>query len=244
MRKLLLGLIVANLCLLGAGEAWAVKGYSLIDWKGEYDFSNGFQASPRPSLQPEVGLIFNSGFDAFLWLSLPASMRHIDQDQATEFDFCLGYSFWIIRIGISYYIMWPTSNLRNDIIQVNAQINGDEIKLGKFAINTRFRVEYNMPADGIINKNTSGLYLFPMVDFSYKATDKLTLSVNNKFAIDLGGYGADKAFVVRVTPDISYVFTEKWSVHAAVEILLPLIQSNGDPRRDHFNPVIGLKREF
>jgi hypothetical protein len=240
MRRMMVVILLA--CMM-PGSAFAQdKPYAAVNWLGSYVISSGSEANPHPVFQPEAGIVFDNGFDMSVWASLPASMNHVDENKATEIDLFLGYTLGPFRIGAEYDFLAPTDDLHNDSFEVNAQI-GNGFDFGRLTVSPVFRIDYHMPVSGPHNRNTTGLYLFPSIGFSYRA-DAWTFSIGNKFIGDLGGYGADKALIAKITPNVGYQLAKGLSANAGVDMYFPIAKSGRDPRREHYIPKIGVTFSF
>jgi hypothetical protein len=82
MRRMMVAILLV--CMMPCSAFAQDKPYAAVNWLGSYVISSGFEADPHPVFQPEVGIVFDNGFDTSVWASLPASMSHVCENNATE----------------------------------------------------------------------------------------------------------------------------------------------------------------
>lgn len=246
MKKLILAVLMTVLASLTITSAVSASGeYFVVDGLGSYVLGSGFEVYEHPVYQMEAGKNFENGFGASIWASLPTNLNNVGDNAATEVDLSAWYSkdFW--TIGGAYYLMSPgtLSSTKNDIFQVNAEIS-KAFSLGIITATPGFKIEYNFPVDDVHSSKTTGLYLIPMIGLSCKVTDRLEINLKTKFDADLGGYGAEKALIIKVTPRVTYQISEKLSVNAGIDMYFPAFMNNKDCREKLYVPRAGTSYAF
>ncbi|MFZ2193708.1 MAG: hypothetical protein WAV31_05680 [Candidatus Moraniibacteriota bacterium] len=249
MKKLILAVLmtVAAVALMAGGYsvAYASGEYLVVDGLGSYVLGSGFEVYDKPVIQMEAGKNFENGLGGSVWASLPTNFNNVGDNAATEVDLSVWYSknFW--TIGGAYYLMSPgtLTSTNNDVLQVNAEVS-KAFSLGIITAIPGFRVEYNFPVDDVHNSQTTGLYLIPMVDLACNITDKLKVNMKTKLDVDMGGYGAEKALIIKVAPRMTYQLSEKLSANVGIDMYFPTFMDDTDYREDLYVTHAGISCAF
>jgi len=248
MKKIIaVAILLGNIMMSNAALAensWLkiTDSYFSVDWVSKYVYSSGFVAGKGSAFQPAGGITINGWLKPSFWGSVPSDPGRFNKDSVSELDTNLDAVFGRTRFGVAYYWMQRFEDTSNDAFQVSFQVSGDEIRRlqEKFLINYTLRVESNFPSDGKIKPETVGTYLFAIVNLSYKFSDKLTFNLGIKNVGDLGGYGADPAGLMVLTPSVTCKFAEKRTINIGLDIHKVVIQSPSDLRHDEYVLRVGM----
>lgn len=234
-------LAVLTMCSVVLAEGSYVK----VEWLGSYVCGNGFQAYENPVWQSEIGHEFKNGFGFSIWNSLPASLQNIGDNAGTEVDVNAWYDLGPLILGVSYFSVFPDSKAfyKNDVWQLNADGNKD-FDFDGIVVTPGLRVELNLPVDGAYNRQNTGFYLIPRLNLSAKLNEQWQANIMTKFEVDFGGYGAEKALIVLISPGLTWKISKTVTVDVGVNMYFPTFEKNGDPRENEFIPRVGIFKSF
>lgn len=248
MKKMFASLAAVFILLVAAPAFAEGSSYVNLGWSSSYVLGDGAKVYDKPVFQAEVGHDFGGGFGGSLWWSLPASLRNVDDNAATEVDLNGWYTHGVATVGAAYFFMSPDNSgafYKNDVLQINGEVKKPLDLGGSFVITPGCRVEYDFPVSDYHNRQTTGLYVIPSLGISYAASKNIELGLMNKLNWDVyGGYGCGRALVVKVSPSVTCKVSKEISVSGKVDIYRSLYQSAGDIDRDHTVVAVGINYAF
>lgn len=236
MRKnILIVLFIAVSMLIGVGSVKAASISAETSLLSGYLLDSGWMTHDDLVSQSSVGVSFENGFHADVWVSTDLNDSRFASSEGDEIDYAVG---WAKRFGdsevdltTSYFHLYKGEAEEDedgnifeppsaDMFQLSAKLGYIDNVMPSHTLKPWVKVDVlnSVKSDG----PKGGSYVHMGLTHDWQISESVSFEQELKVVYDSGVYGADDGFVSAYDIYVSYVFAEMFYVSASGKLTAPL----------------------